>query len=579
MKLLLIDDDQLDRMAAIRVLRQSAQPITVVEAATAEEGIQQLEDHHFDAILLDYRLPDTDGLDVLRLLRINRGTSIIMLSGCEDEELAARCIEAGAQDFLLKQELNSRHLLRSIAHARQRHGLEMELRKSHEKLRELAQQDQLTGLHNRYYFEKQLRETISRAYLCSEELALLLLDLDNFKVVNDTLGHDAGDQLLRIVSSRLASVVREGDLLCRLGGDEFAILAHHIDEDEDINHLAHRLMEVLSDPIELRGSEIHVTTSIGVASLSVCSEGTEGLMKCADIAMYRAKDTGRNQIHHYTSMLHRDIQQRVQVERDLRKAVEEQQFVIHYQPQVTVSGMIVSVEALVRWQHPQRGLLYPGDFIGIAEDSGLIEPIGRWVLQNACQQLASWKHRLTASGQQLSLAVNLSSVQLRKDNLLPAVNEALATSGLAPENLELELTENMLIEEPEKAAVVLEQLAGRGVTISVDDFGTGYSSLSHLRVFPISTLKIDRSFVQEIEHREQDARFFKAVTSLAKTMELTVVAEGVETTSQAKLCLQAGCDRLQGYLFSKPVPPARLEMLLFSEEEADSMFELAPLPC
>ncbi len=288
-------------------------------------------------------------------------------------------------------------------------------------------------------------------------------------------------------------------------------------------------------------------------------------MKCADIAMYRAKDIGRNQVHYYTPLLHNDIQQRVQIERDLRKAVEEQQFVIHYQPQVTATGEIEAVEALVRWQHPERGLLHPGEFIGIAEDSGLIEPIGGWVLQEACRQVAGWQRKLAGTGRQLNLAVNLSSVQLRKGSLLATVDEALVSSDLMSGTLELELTESMLFAEPEKAAVLLERLVQRGIAISVDDFGTGYSSLNHLRVFPISTLKIDRSFVREIEHREQDASFFKAVTSMAKALKLAVVAEGVETASQGQLCLQAGCDLLQGFYFSRPVPAEQLESLLFRD--------------
>ena len=567
MKLLLIDDDQLDRLTAIRVLRQSSQVIQVVEAVTASEGIEQLTKDRFDAVLLDYRLPDSNGLEALKRIRSMgvSDTAVIMLSGYEDDALAAQCIAEGAQDFLLKQELSSRHLLRSIAYAKQRYQLELELRKSHDKLNALARQDKLTGLGNRHLFDNQLRATLEDARNSNESFFLLLLDLDNFKVVNDSLGHDVGDKLLKVVSDRLDSEMQPEDLLCRLGGDEFVIICRHSPSEDMINDLSRRLIQAVTREVVIADTVLSITTSIGIARYpdSVYSQNphthNDEIMKFADIALYQAKDRGRDQTHRYSADLHDQILRRTQFEKELASAVANDQFRLHFQPQLTPNGQIMGLEALVRWQHPTLGLLMPNDFIPFAEETGIIVEIGAWVLRTACQQVADWHHKGCAS---IGIAVNLSLLQLMDMDFIELLDQVLQETQLPAHLLELELTESMLVKETEKVRQILEKIKARGVSIAVDDFGTGYSSLTHLKMFPINTLKIDRTFIYDFDGDYQHASFFQAVAAMAKMLNMKVVAEGIETSEQADLCLESKCDLIQGFYYFKPMEAGPIESLL-----------------
>ncbi len=561
MRLLLVDDDELDRMTIARALRQSGLAVEITEAFTAADGLRLAGAGHFDAILLDYSLPDQNGLELLQALRATHAdrAAIIMLTRREDDTLAAQCIDGGAQDFLLKDEVNGRRLSRAIRQAQQIHAMGEQLRASNERLRKLAEHDRLTGLANRYSFEVALHLAVARAQRKDSRIAVMLLDLDNLKNVNDTLGHDVGDLLLQAVAGRLASAVRGSDLVARLGGDEFVVLAQDLDRDAQANLLAERLLGSLQAPILAGGVELRVTTSIGVAVFEHADINTMDMMKCADIAMYRAKSDGRNQIHFYSSKLHEAVQRRSATERDLRLALGRGQFELYYQAQVAaVSRRVVGVEALLRWRHPERGLLLPGEFLAVAEEMDLMESIGAWVLHTACQQLGRWRAALPAA-EPLLIAVNLSALQMGGGQLVGTVERALADSGLPGECLELEITESVLIDDPIQTAAVLDQLAQRGVRLSLDDFGTGYSSMQHLKLFPIHVLKIDRAFVCAIGQDRKDERLFDALVRFAKTLGLTVVAEGVETREQAAFCRQVGCDRLQGYHYATPLPAGEFE--------------------
>lgn len=562
LRLLLVDDDAVDRTAVIRALRQSRQPFKIEELSTAEDALAAFAQGQFDAVLLDYRLPDMDGLEVLRRMNARRGgsTAILMLTGMDDDALAIRCIEAGAQDFLLKQELTPRHLMRAVIHARMRHGIETALLESHERLRELAEQDPLTGLANRYFFDQTLRASIPRATRYGLELALLLLDLDNFKLVNDSHGHDVGDLMLRVVAERLLEITREGDILCRLGGDEFAVLAFQRGDEETVHVLAQRLLEKLAEPIQVEGLTLPVSVSIGIALCPDNSENADELFKCADLAMYRAKRDGRNQAHYFSEDLHRQVMRRVQTEHDLRTALQAGEFELFYQPQVDAnSGAVIAVEALVRWRHPERGLLAPGMFLDVAEDTGLIEPLGAWVLDTACADIASGR-----LGSMPRVAVNLSARQLRDPDIVNRVERALRTAHIEAKMLEIEITESVLIANLEESLVVLEAIRDLGVSIAIDDFGTGYSSLAYLKRLPISTLKVDKSFLSQVPEQEKDKRLLRALIQMARTMSFRVVVEGVETAIQAELCRDFGADLLQGFRFARPMPCAELARMLGS---------------
>ncbi|MDO6461288.1 EAL domain-containing protein [Granulosicoccaceae sp. 1_MG-2023] len=553
MKILLIDDDKVDRTSIVRTLRDSCYPIETEEVSDAEEGIREAARGGYDLVLLDYQLPAMTGLDVLNAMREtpDSGTAIIMLSHHDDEALAMACIEAGAQDFIPKHEVSVPRLTRAILHARERHRMEMDLRESHEKLRCLAEQDPLTGLANRYVFENALDNALPQAARKDASVALLLLDLDKFKHVNDTLGHVAGDSLLMEVAQRLQAKLRSGDLLCRIGGDEFAIIVHDLDRVCRLRQFTRRLLEALHEPVSINNAEVVVTASVGVATYPECAPDTVSLLKSADVALYRSKENGRNQICFYSHQLHEQVHQRIELERDLRHAMARSELELYYQPQFSADdGVINGTEALIRWNHPTRGLISPNEFIPIAEETGLIVRIGEWVIEEACSQLSRW-HQDFPLMQGVPMAVNLSAVQLSTEAFAATVAAILEHHAIAPQCLELELTESAIAENPQVSGRTLSKLSDIGVRLALDDFGTGYSSLQQLHRHPFQVLKIDKSFIQS--STSNDASFLEAIHDFTRTLGLEVVAEGVETLAQRELCERLRFDRLQGFYFACPM--------------------------
>jgi diguanylate cyclase len=395
MKLLLIDDNELDRQAIIRTFKKTEWNITIAQASSANEGLAQFDSNDFDAVLLDYRLPDIDGMEVLQLLNKHphHHAAIIILTGANaDDELEREFIAAGAQDVLFKSEIVHKHLTRAITHAQARHLLERQLQESHQRLRALAENDSLTGLANRYYFDESLRASIQRAKRHNEQLALLFLDLDNFKFINDGLGHTIGDLVLKEVANRLLQVVRAGDIVCRLGGDEFAVLAHNFDSEEAISQLSQRILEDLRRPIMIGTYENCISSSIGIATFPEAGDNAGDLLKAADMAMYRAKQDGRDNFQFFSSVMQAQMQERLRLEKELRALIPTDHFILFYQPIVDAQTFeICGAEGLIRWDHPERGILPPSEFISLAEEIGLISEIDSRSRFNACQQLADWR--------------------------------------------------------------------------------------------------------------------------------------------------------------------------------------------
>ncbi|MCW8889766.1 MAG: EAL domain-containing protein [Sedimenticola sp.] len=565
MRLLIIDDDELDRMAIRRALRGESSLEEIIEAENAAQAIELLSRQAYDIVLLDNSLPDITGFDLLSQLpeHIFHDTSIIMVSGDEDINLATQCLEAGAEDFLLKSEVTNRRLMLAITLACQRHAMKEEIRLTHEQLRKLAEQDSLTGVSNRYFFDENLRLSIARAKRNNTNMAVLLLDLDNFKNINDTLGHDVGDRLLRAVSKRLEATLRTGDLLARLGGDEFAVLSTNINKPGQSHLIAERLLKSLDEPIIIDGKQLPVTTSIGVAIYPDCAENSEGLLRCADIAMYRAKKEGRNRYFFHSEDLQSEIMYRTQIEWDLAQAIKNKELELFYQPQYCADDHhIVGVEALLRWNHPKFGLLSPDRFLDIAEETGAIIPIGQWVFMTACNQLKAWQTQFSLADQPLRIAVNVSDTQLCDSHIMEIVKQALQESGISPHQLEIELTEAAMIQNPDTTASTLLQFHDLGINLSLDDFGTGFSSFVHLLQFPIDSLKIDKGCMLDIKTDTKKARFVRSLIKMGKEMEMSVVVEGTETEEQTNYCRDWRADILQGYYFSRPVSASDFESLL-----------------
>ncbi len=425
-----------------------------------------------------------------------------------------------------------------------------------------AYHDLLTHLPNRTLFKDRLNLAVAQAKRSSQRLAVMFLDLDRFKLVNDTLGHISGDELLQAVTHRLQQCLREGDTLARFGGDEFTLLLPQVYGQEDAEAIAKKILLKMQEPFSIEGHELYVTMSIGVSMYPHDGTDMETLVKNADIAMYYIKGRGKNDYQFFASEMNDVSMQRLSLERDMRKALELDQFVLHYQPQVDIStGKIVSMEALIRWQHPEIGLISPSDFVHVAEDTGLILPIGEWVLEKACATLRSWK----AAGHDVRMAINLSALQVEQRGFVAKLVDLLERAQVDGKDIEVEITENMIMQDMENAIQKLVQLSEQGVNIAIADFGTGYSSLSYLQKLPIDTLKIDRSFVHEIRRHGGDACIVDAIIAMAKGLKLNLIAEGVECQEELDYLRNQGCTLMQGFLFGHAVPEDEAKALFTSD--------------
>jgi diguanylate cyclase (GGDEF)-like protein/PAS domain S-box-containing protein len=436
-------------------------------------------------------------------------------------------------------------------------------KEAEEKLVYLAHYDGLTGLPNRALFFDRLKQTLAQAGRRGVLAAVMFVDLDRFKVVNDTLGHAVGDELLRHVAQRLAGCVRVGDTVCRFSGDEFVLIINDLGASEDARLIAQKVLFAFADPFRVSGHEIFVSTSIGISMYPTDCEDEETLLKDADTAMYRAKESGRNNFQFYTREMNARAMYRLKLENSLRHALERGEFRLHYQPKACLhTGRVTGVEALLRWQRPEHGLVPPADFVPLLEDTGLIVPVGEWVIAEACRQIAAWR----ASGREpVSIAINISARQFAARNLGEIVTRVLDQHGADPRYIELELTESLLMVNTEEAVRTLEYLKSLGLRLSIDDFGTGYSSLSYLKRFPIDALKIDRSFIDEITTDVGDATITRAVIGMAHNLGLKVVAEGVETQEQISFLSANGCDEAQGYYLARPRPAGEISEWLRAE--------------
>ena len=425
----------------------------------------------------------------------------------------------------------------------------------------MANHDALTGLPNRALLNDRLSQAMLYAQRYDRWVTALFIDLDNFKFINDSLGHNAGDELLKTIAKRMVDCVRATDTVVRLGGDEFVVVLFDQPKDADvISETVQKIRSAIAEPVRLEGHDLRVTSSLGVATYPNDGRDADTLLANADAAMYRAKDLGRDNFQFYTAELNTKVHERFLLQEELRNAVARSEFVLHYQPQVDLrTGRVFAVEALVRWKHPKLGIVPPVKFVPMAEDTGLIVPIGDWVLREACRQNKAWQD---AGLPPMVVSVNVSARQFREKNLVGRVASALKESGLEARYLELELTESLIMQDIDLAVSTMEELRALGIQLSIDDFGTGYSSLSALKTFPVSRLKIDRSFIDGLLADENDRAVAGAVISLGQTLKLRVIAEGVETEGQAALLRNINCDEMQGYLFSRPVPAQGIEDML-----------------
>jgi diguanylate cyclase (GGDEF)-like protein/PAS domain S-box-containing protein len=685
-RVLLIEDNPGDARLLREMFNDGGSRSThLTHIARMSEGEQHLAAFPVDVILLDLGLPDAQGLDAVR--RVHAAAprvALVILTGTDDESLAVQALQHGAQDYLVKGQIEARGLLRALRYARERKAMEEALFAEKERAqvtlncigeavictdsrenitflnvvaekmtgwlrqeavgqpmahlfrlldvasREVisplgaiasdgsqrtypsarrilvrrdgfeipiedsvapihdregqsngsvvvfrdvsaaramslqmihtAEHDALTGLPNRTLLNDRVNQAIAAGRRHSKRVGLLFLDLDGFKHINDSLGHGVGDKLLQSVAKRLVDCARASDTVSRQGGDEFVVLLSEMEQAEDGAIAARRILRTVAGAHLIDHHELHVTTSIGLSVYPDDGLDAETLIKNADTAMYRAKENGRQSYQCFRPAMNAQAVERQSIEEGLRRALEHSEFALHYQPKVCFkTGAITGAEALIRWTHPRRGLVSPAHFIPVAEDCGLIVPIGSWVLRQACEQARAW---MKAGLPPITMAVNVSAKEFRDHSFLDGLLTILAETGMDPRSLELEVTESVLMKHSESAAAILGKLRELGIQVALDDFGTGYSSLSYLRKFPVDTLKIDQSFVAQITATGEDASIVIAVISMARGLKLRVVAEGVETLEQLAFLKAHACDEAQGYYFSRPLPEPQFTKLL-----------------
>ena len=540
---------------------QSESRFRFVHAHSLSAALEHLERNEVDVLLMDVATGGPRELMAVSQARVRAPlVPVIVLTDSDDEGLALRAVEVGARGYLVKSAIGPGALAWSLHHAIRNQRMFLELNIARERARQLATYDQLTGLANRALFQDRLEQAVASARRNRQRLAVLFLDLDEFKVINDRLGHLAGDALLRLAAQRIGTCLRKSDTGARLGGDEFAILLTNLADETDAVRLAERVLALVRQPIPLKGRDHLITASIGIASFPRDAGTAEELVKRADTAMYQAKSAGRNRFAFWEEGMHTEVLERSALEHRLREALEGGELVLHYQPVVDVlRGRIVGAEALLRWQHPELGLVLPGEFLSLAENTQLIVPIGEWVLRTACVQAARWQ----AMGHPgFRIAVNVSPQQFQPGEFVSRVREALRETALRPDSLELELTERSLLHDGQRTLAQFAMLKGLGVRMAIDDFGTGYSALAYLKQLPVDVLKIDQSFVRALATDPADATIVSSIVQMAQALNLGTVGEGVETLEQMHMLASYGCSRMQGHHFAQAVAPETLAELL-----------------
>ena len=605
-RLLIVDDVEDNREILMR--RFKLRGFEVVEAECGLAAIELIEKEPFDLVLLDVMMPGINGLETLKRIRNQKSSStlpVIMVTAKAGSRDIVEALELGANDYVTKpvdfpvalarvntqisrrqaemqvvavnekllkanDELEKRVAERTgkLIEANQRLKVEIaEREESQARSQYLAYHDSLTGLGNRLLFKEQLEEALKDEATTAHPLAVLFLDLDGFKAVNDSLGHSIGDLLLKSVATKLRDTLPQTDRIARLGGDEFAILQISSAQPASSIALAERIIEIVSQPSNIDGHDVTVGASVGIAIAYPATINTETFLKSADLAMYSAKSDGRGTYRMFDPEMDTIAQTRRILERDMRTAVMQNGFKLHYQPLVNLqTKKVTALEALLRWPHPERGLVPPSEFISVAEEIGLIVQLGEWALREACAEAAGWPDGICVS-------VNLSPLQFSKGNLVSTVMNALASSGLPASRLELEITESVLLEKTDRNIVILNQLRDLGIRISMDDFGTGYSSIGYLRSFLFDKIKIDQSFVRDLLVDEGSLAIVRAIAGLGVSFGMITTAEGVETEEQMRRLNLEGCIEVQGYFYSKPVPAEEIPGLL--ERLADQSLE----PC
>lgn len=542
--IVLADDDPSIRLMIRHVLE--SEDYDIVEAADGIEAIKAVDKHHPALVLLDAVMPGIDGFTTCKQIKDKGHTDVpvMMITGLDDDASVERAYEVGAIDFITKpiKWAVLKHRVRSVVASVV----------AERKVELLAYRDSLTNLPNRLLFADRLEHSIDRAARHRESLALLLVDMDDFKLVNDSFGHEAGDKLIKAVGDLLARSLRRADTVARLGGDEFAVIVEGIDGTDDAISIADNLSTILEHNVRLDDQETFTGASIGIAIFPDDGEDARTLLKNADTAMFRAKENGRHCFQFYKPEMSVNAMERLELENSMRKALNEDQFVIHYQPTIDIhKNEIVGVEALLRWEHPDKGIIIPNDFVPLAEDCGLIVPIGDWMIRTAAKQLKAWKDEGLESQ---NISINISPRQFKDADLVALFKEVIHENEIEASNFSIEITESTLIDNVGEVEQVLNALSKMGITIALDDFGTGFASLAYLKDFPVEIVKIDRMFVEGTPDSKEDTAIVEAIAGLTRGLKLRLLAEGIENDRQLQMLKGLGCQLGQGFYWSKALP-------------------------
>lgn len=568
-KILLIEDDPGVRTVILKML--DAEGFDVISTTNGQRGIELARELEPDLIISDIMMPECDGYEVLTQLRQASETAaipFIFLSAKSDKTDFRQGMELGADDYLTKPFTRAELLGAISARLNKRNSITQpyieEMKKAAENLGQLAYRDPLTNLPNRILLHNRLQSAIAQARKRQVSIAVLCLDLDQFKAINTRFGHHTGDLLLQALALRLSQMVSPEDTVARMGADEFSIILVSQNDQDAIDEFAQRLAKTIATPYELEEQTIHIQASLGITLYPEDGNTSDKLLNQADLAMRQVKEQGGGSYQFYSAEMDALAAERQALEAGLAQALERSELRLFYQPQVnSITGRIMGVEALIRWEHPEMGLLYPGKFIPLAESTGLIVPLGEWVLRTACKQAQAWQ---ADSRLPIRVSVNLSVRQFKQQNLIATIAQILEETQLGADVLVIELTETSVMENVDITINTLQELRQMGVHISIDDFGTGYSSLNYLKRFPLDTLKIDQSFVKDITTDANDAAIAKAIIAMAQSMQLKVIAEGVETEEQFSFLRQIGCHAMQGHLFSQPITAEEFEKLLLENK-------------